>query len=301
MYSLINMAQSEFCTVSVLENNESLIGTASANTSIWFLLEVPRPWAAKALVENDLPMHVNSTLAGWVRSTPKSRAVFIKKSHRPVASPSLYVAITEDNDQRLYRFSLKAEYADLAEVPLDAILMNRTIDAVVIEEPLYLVCTNGKRDNCCTKFGLPIIKAFEDIGEQNVWQCTHLGGHKYAAVVGVYPTGLYYQLFNPANVSVFKQSIEENKMPLKGLRGRTAYSGAAQAAEYFLRQHSTNFQIDAYTLLSAESHDSHWQIIFQNGVAQHMVELTVTMSEPTLSGCSGKLKPSPRYKLVAIT
>ena len=296
------MTNSDFCTVSVLENNIPLIGTASANTSVWFLLEVPQPWAAKALAENDLPDHVNETLQQWVESTPKSRAVFIKKNNKPVPSPILYVAITEDRDQQIYRFNLKADYADLADVPLQSILDGRPDGAAMLmEEPIYLVCTNGKRDNCCSKFGLPIVKAFEEVGEENVWQCTHLGGHKFAAVVGVYPAGLYYQLFNPADVGPFRQAISQNQLPLKGLRGRTAYPGVAQAAEYFLRQHTKNNQADAYKLLNVENLVDHWQITFQNGVTQHAVELTQTLSEPELSGCSGKLKPAPRYQLLSVS
>ena len=104
----------------------------------------------------------------------------------------------------------------------------------------------------------------------------------------------------------FKQAIEQNKLSLKGLRGRTAYPGVAQAAEYFLRQHSENYRLDAYRLLNVrslenENLENHWQVTFQNGVAQHTVELTQTMSEPELSGCNGKLKPAPRYQLISIS
>ncbi|MFK7804247.1 MAG: sucrase ferredoxin [Anaerolineae bacterium] len=294
------MAQSEFCTTTTIQNKTSLIGTASANTSIWFLLEVPRPWAAKALVENNLPDAVNSTLNSWVTSTPKSRAVFIKKNNRPVASPTLYIAITEDNDQRIYQYNLRSDYSDLPAIPLDSLLENSTESANLFQEKLYLVCTNGKRDNCCTKFGLPIIKAFEDEKEPNVWRCTHLGGHKFSAVVGVYPSGLYYQLFNPADVPAFKQTIEQNEVPLKGLRGRTAYPGAAQAAEYFLRQHTGDLEINSYSLVSAEDQGNSWQVVFQNGIKKYSLNVSLSLSEPTISGCNGKLKPSPRYELLSI-
>ena len=296
------MTQSEFCTVQTLEENQPIIGTASSNTSVWFLLEVPQPWAAKALAENHLPEDINALLAEWVETTPHSRLVFIKKDNRPVDSPILYIAISADSDQRLYQFNLQADYSDLSLInPADLISQQSQAGLLVDPDPLYLVCTNGKRDNCCSKFGLPVIQAFIDDGESHVWQCTHLGGHKFAAVVGVYPAGLYYQLFDTATIAPFRQAINAKQVPLNGLRGRTAYPGAAQAAEYFLRQQSGNLDLDAYTLQSAENQDDHWQVTFKNGVAHHTVSLVQSLSQPAISGCNGKLKPSPRYQLISIS
>ena len=87
------MTQSEFCTVQTLQASRPIIGTASSNTSVWFLLEVPRPWAAKALAANDLLPQVNETIQRWVHDIPKSRAVFIKKDNQPVEKPKLFIGL----------------------------------------------------------------------------------------------------------------------------------------------------------------------------------------------------------------
>ncbi len=296
------MTQSEFCTDQTLQANASIIGTASADTSVWFFLEVPKPWAAKALATNDLLPQVNETIEKWVYDTPKSRAVFIKKDNRPVESPKLYIAITEDHDQRLHQFELSKDYTTIADVPIEAVIADtHHASRVTDPSPLYLVCTNGKRDNCCSKFGLPIIKAFEDTGDKNTWQCTHLGGHKFSAVVGVFPHGLYYQIYNPVKVAPFKQAIEQNKVVASGLRGRTAYSGVAQAAEYFLRQHTADWQMGSYTLEATADAGENQQVTFKNGSGRYTVTVQKGLSDPVISGCNGKLKPSPTYTLVSIT
>ena len=301
MYSL-HMTQFEFCTVNALDIGAPLMGTASANTSVWFLLEVPRPWAAKALAVNDLLPQVNETLQKWVHDIPKSNAVFIKKNNLPVESPKLIVALTENNDQRIHQFDLSTDYMSMADLPMADIVSGKSKAGQVDNlSPLFLVCTNGKRDNCCAKFGLPVIKAFEDAGDENVWQCTHLGGHRFAAVVGVFPQGLYYQLFNPANVPAFRESILQNQVPLQGLRGRTAYTGVEQAAEIFLREQSGNLDDGAYKLISSNQEDGVWQVNFQNGASAYKITLKQSMSEPFAAGCEGgKTKPGPIFELISI-
>lgn len=278
------------------------MGTASAHTSVWFLLEVPRPWAAKALAVNDLLPQVNERLQRWVEDIPKSRVVFIKKNNRPVNNPKLFVVISEDYDQRIHRFDLNDDYLNIEHVPVAEVVADpQHLSRIADPSPLFLVCTNGKRDNCCSKFGLPIVKAFEDDGDENVWQCTHLGGHRYAAVVGAFPQGLYYQLFDPAGVSAFRQNIIQNHVPLQGLRGRTAYASGEQAAEIFLREQTENMADDAYRLTRSTQKDDVWQVSFQNGAKTYTVTLTQSMSEPFAAGCEGgKTKPAPIFELVSI-
>ncbi len=61
-----------------------------------------------------------------------------------------------------------------------------------------LVCTHGRRDACCAKFGLGVYQALrQDFapaskGRLRVWQTSHTGGHRFAANIIDLPEGRYW-------------------------------------------------------------------------------------------------------------
>ena len=52
---------------------------------------------------------------------------------------------------------------------------------VVWDDPLYLVCTHGKRNVCCARLGGPLAQALAARHPGQVWETTHVGGHRFAA------------------------------------------------------------------------------------------------------------------------
>ena len=52
---------------------------------------------------------------------------------------------------------------------------------------MWLVCTNGKRDACCARDGLPVARALAALRPDEAWECSHLGGHRFAANVALAP------------------------------------------------------------------------------------------------------------------
>ena len=68
-----------------------------------------------------------------------------------------------------------------------------------VEHPLLLVCTHGKHDRCCAKFGRPLYDAVrEQVDEEWVWQSTHVGGDRFAGNLVVLPDGVYYGRVEPS-------------------------------------------------------------------------------------------------------
>ena len=60
-------------------------------------------------------------------------------------------------------------------------------------EPLFAVCTHGKRDRAARKFGRPLYDALRDQSDPEwVWQCTHVGGDRFAGNLVCFPEGLYF-------------------------------------------------------------------------------------------------------------
>ena len=97
--------------------------------------------------------------------------------------------------------------------------------------PQYFVCTNGQRDVCCARFGLPTYAALRERVGGRAWQTTHLGGHRFAPNVLTLPQAALYGRVQPADTDEFVDAVERNGLAAKWLRGRTRYSPEVQAAE----------------------------------------------------------------------
>ena len=293
---------SEFCALQSQETAQEIFGTAVAETTVWLFLEYVEPWTPKSVTDNNLPETVQDWLQGQVSAIAQSRVVFIKKSSQTPAAFHFYVGISREADQRLYRFQV-ANYEALLDLDVAGILADgAAFEANLSDEQLYLVCTNGKRDRCCAKFGLPVYEAMTQIEGASVWQCTHLGGHRYAPVVGVFPAGLYYRVIEPEDGAALVAATQAGELRLNDYRGRNCYIGVVQAADYFLRQQTGQLEINRYRLHSEVVSDGVWQVTFaETGTdVTHTVDLKQQLTAPLMASCGVKvkMKPQPHYQFV---
>ncbi len=58
--------------------------------------------------------------------------------------------------------------------------------------PRLLVCTHGRHDTCCAVRGRPVVEALAARWPETTWECTHLGGDRFAANLLVVPDGTTY-------------------------------------------------------------------------------------------------------------
>ena len=71
-------------------------------------------------------------------------------------------------------------------------------DAERVDHPLLLVCVHGRRDRCCARYGAAVFtRACERAGTEAVWQCTHVGGDRFAGNLVCLPEGLYFGHLDP--------------------------------------------------------------------------------------------------------
>jgi len=113
----------------------------------------------------------------------------------------------------------------------------------------YLVCTNGARDPCCAIRGPVVAQAIERVRPGQVYECSHLGGHRFAANVLVLPDGLCFGRLDARSAPAFADDLEAGRLPLDHLRGRTAYQPEQQAAEILVRRELALEGLDDVTLV----------------------------------------------------
>ena len=59
-------------------------------------------------------------------------------------------------------------------------------------EPFFAVCVHGTHDVCCAIEGRPVAAELERLRPGRVWECSHIGGDRFAANVLVLPSGVIY-------------------------------------------------------------------------------------------------------------
>lgn len=97
------------------------------------------------------------------------------------------------------------------------------------DEPVYLVCAHGRHDACCAVRGRPVAAALSAAYAENIWECSHVGGDRFAANLVVLPDGLMYGHVTEASAL----QIAAGAVVPELLRGRTAFPAQVQAAQHY--------------------------------------------------------------------
>jgi (2Fe-2S) ferredoxin len=213
-----------YCSEMSLAQDEPLHGTAE-RVDVWILLEYVPVWTARITTDNALADATRQWLAGLVAGAEqrglRPRLQFIRQPEAERSGINLYVS----NGGALRRIEAPT-YGALTRYTLDALLTVPDCG-----ESLYFVCTNGQRDVCCARFGLPLYAALRQRVSARVWQTTHVGGHRFAPNVLTLPQGALYGRVQPDEADAFLALTERGRLAARWLRGRSSLHPAAQAAE----------------------------------------------------------------------
>ena len=103
-----------------------------------------------------------------------------------------------------------------------------------VGEPVFLVCGHAQRNACCARFGGPLAVELAARYPGQVFQTTHVGGHRFAANLVILPHGLYY---GPVSVDLATTAIsayEHGTVSPARYRGRAGQPRPVQEAEHEL-------------------------------------------------------------------
>jgi hypothetical protein len=256
---------------SEMNGAEPMAGTADT-VDVWVCLEYRPAWKAKAVADNALVEASRNwlaqTLDGLTRLGLKARPQFIRQPESDRSDTRLLVSM----NGRAYQFSGQGygflEGLNLVEEIRDPDRLARNSTAV--DGPLYLVCTNGQRDLCCARYGLPVYAALSERVGERAWQVTHLGGHRFAPNVLCLPDGCLYGRVHPDALDSLLEVTESGEVDFARLRGRTCYPPMVQAAEATLGR-------PGLRLLHVEGDDALASVRFAD--ASERLEVTVRRAD----------------------
>lgn len=279
-----------FCSEGSLEIDEPILGSAP-ETKHWLLLEYPEPFGDKVLNESSIPETVKAHLNEYLDSTPLSRLLLIKnKDSKTNPTRTLYSIDTTGHTPKTHRHTFE-KYEDLLTLDLS------NLPAEESDEKFLLVCTNGKRDKCCAKYGLAVYQEIERGGGIPVWESSHVGQHRFAPNVLVFPHGIYYGRVTPGRAAELVENILNDQIDLDLLRGRASYTKPEQAAEGLLRRKLNNTHIDNLHLINSQALDNGgWEAQFDLTGETHTVRVKAKNGETAVfASCVGEKTVTPTY------
>lgn len=139
--------------------------------------------------------------------------------------------ISRTDDEEIRSFASMMVSASLSTLP------ERYACSEIPWKKLILVCVHGSRDKRCGKAGpMVITKLLAELQKRGVSEeevavrgSSHIGGHKYAGTLIVYPTGHWYGFVTPKVVPELLDSIESGKILNRCFRG---YSNSNQSIDW---------------------------------------------------------------------
>jgi len=214
------------CSVLAEELGEPMIGSVDQRVR-WLLVEDRSAWGTDA---------VKDVLGADLARDAKAmgiRPLLIRRREGDPAADAVRRVILVD--------TLNHEMAVRTIGHPSELTIDELTDAPVVEfgapmtDPIFLVCVNGKRDACCALRGRALVAALAGDHAERTWECTHLGGHRFAANLVCLPDGVVYGRVPPADGPRLADAFLAGRVDPRLLRGRSAWPAPAQVAEQELR------------------------------------------------------------------
>ncbi len=268
------------CSDQSLARDEPMYGTASAG-SAWLLLELEGGWGPSAFLQS--PGSIDPELGRAVVRRAESagmRIAAIRRHGRRSSSPRRrwFVAKSDVGAHALFHGEV-----DDARDYLDIDLGGR--DGTAIDGPLVAVCAHGRHDQCCAVRGRGAVAAIAAAYPESTWECSHLGGDRFAATMLILPEGLCYGRVDSADAAELVRLYCDGKLDDRFLRGRTSLPHAVQAAQHFARVANGDNRIEALPPVSLTGGTDEIAVVLATGSGTVEVILEVVMSEPLFSQC----------------
>lgn len=216
------------CSVRALARGDAAVSTAPP-AQRWLLIEQPGPWGREALLQSRFDAAVAPELAARARAEHVRLLLIRRPGGRLADSDSRWAYADGRAGRQGLWWSTRVADAELLTAPWDGSVGEPAT------RPTYLVCTHGGHDACCALRGRPLARALPAPGPTDVWECSHLGGDRFAANVLVLPHGFYYGQV-PGDGAEIVAAHERGEVALPWLRGRAGVPPPGQAAQQHARR-----------------------------------------------------------------
>jgi hypothetical protein len=288
-----------FCSEGARLRGDPIAGTASHGV-VWVLIEYRGGWPLNGFEGLDLEPGTKALLLSATKAA-RARVLLVRRPGPRRREGQSHWAVLHHENSGAYRqqwgtWSRDEELAEIATA--------LGTPGELGHPPVILVCTHGQHDQCCAVWGRPVGRALSERWPELVWECSHVGGDRFAANVVVAPDGVYY---GNLDVESSVATIEEHlagRIHAEYLRGYTDLFPAQQAAVGATLKRFGPAGRNDYVVSATFRDGDYWRIRI-TGRPPHPVsvdvELHVHSGPPCRLTCRGPAMSSAMvYELVSI-
>ena len=275
------------CSALAEELSEPMIGSVDQRDR-WLLLEDRSAWGSHA---------VRDVLGVELEAAAKQRGMRVLLVRRREGDPSADVV------RRAFLVDTAAGEMAVRTVDgadeLAALLDTSVADfGAPLTDPIFLVCTNGKRDACCALRGRAVTAALAVEHAERMWECTHLGGHRFAGNLVCLPHGIVYGRVAPMDGVRLADAYLDGRIDPDHLRGRSAWPAPAQVAEQVVRRRLELAGVDDVGLVEAVVEGQSATVVLVASGVEHRFVLRAERGEPRATSCRADELEEPTHWVV---
>lgn len=233
---------------------EPLAATASPGTR-WFLVEVAGAWGWNAFADSPvLDPAVGRALTRRAHGAGV-RILAIRRPGRARGPVRWRWAVVESGVPGEWMRWGEVDAAEqLLEVPFDGSTGAPSAD------PIIAVCTQGRHDECCAVRGRPVAAVLADRYPEETWECSHIGGDRFAATMILFPQALTFGRMDDGDPVEVVEEHRAGRIATAGFRGRASLPRVIQAAQAAAIRLTGDRSIRAHTPLGLDERPGAWLV-----------------------------------------
>ena len=281
---------------------DPVAGTAPP-TRRWLLLEHPGPWRIDAIAGAGMDPDVLSILLA--RAGSDTRVLLVRRPGRiDREAPRSWIFAGLDIDTITGPWRHDNDLLDAAAALAGA------SPGAARSQPVVLVCTHGVHDVCCALRGRPVAAALASRWPELVWECSHIGGDRFASNVVVLPDGFYYGNLDPESALTTVEAHLGGTVLPDRLRGMARFVPPVQAAVIAAYQHYGPMPPSDVSVRATEHigpHHGHGSetfvdlVIEPQGLLVRVHVLSVRRTEAQLTCRAARETPATEYRIIDFT
>lgn len=288
------------CSVASLDRGESMVGTAPVARR-WLMIEVTRAWEAQPL-ETPPFTDAQRTMLEEAERAHNGRVVLVRRPGRGSDRDlGRWWAVDTVTGHQIEGQWTCANDLDAAAASLGSPLSMSTEHAA----PAILVCTHGTRDVCCAIDGRQLARALGQAFPDDVWECTHLGGHRFAPTFALLPDGAVYGRVRLEEAVEIVNAHRDGRVHAGRLRGVARWEPQVQTAIVAMLQQFGPAPLRDVAVLSSEQlEDDLWSVRLGGDHELPdtvVVQVRATQVPPQPLSCGpAKDKPSVSFEALSL-
>jgi hypothetical protein len=138
------------------------------------------------------------------------------------------------------------------------------------------------------------------VAPDRVWECSHLGGDRFAGNLLVLPEGLGFGWVEPAHAPALVDQLSDGLLDLDLMRGRATLPMSAQFAEIQLRRELGELRVDALRYAGSQRDDDEIVTTFEVDGTTYDVRVRTTLGPAAPLTCGARSGSAvPRHEVTS--